>query len=207
MNKLTRRVKSAARAMVPTIRTGDLIPIDDNGFWATRSAPARSLHRTATLFDRIGGKVIVEIGTGIHGAMAGDSMRVWTARTHAKRIVAVDLDSARTAEVDAAVGGHPAVETVIADGIEYLRDFTDPIDLLYLDFWTPDADGTLPGSGRAQSYRDAYAAARERMAQHSLILIDDTDHIHPWKHSFIVPDARLDGYKVIYTGRQTLMQR
>jgi hypothetical protein len=40
----------------------------------------------------MGGRVIVEIGTGIHGPMYGDSMRVWVSRTKAARIIAVDLD-------------------------------------------------------------------------------------------------------------------
>jgi len=40
-----------------------------------------------------------------------------------------------------------------------------------------------------------------------MILIDDTDHISPWKHTLIVPQAMIDGYKLIYIGRQTLLVR
>jgi hypothetical protein len=45
------------------------------------------------------------------------------------------------------------------------------------------------------------------MAPTSLILIDDTDHIDPWKQTLIVPEARRDGFDVIYVGRQTLLKR
>jgi hypothetical protein len=207
MSKLSRRIKSGARALLPTIRSGDLIPIDEHGFWAGRSSPRRSLHRAAAQFDAMGGRVIVEIGTGIHGRMSGDSMRVWVSRTKAARIIAVDLDPARTEEVKATLGDRPNLELVVADGVVFLESFKEPIDLLYLDFWTPDPEGALPGTGRAHAYRDAYAAARERLNKRSMILIDDTDHIHPWKHTYIVPNARQDGFRVIYTGRQTLLVR
>jgi hypothetical protein len=54
----------------------------------------------------MGGLVIVEIGTGIHGPMSGDSMRIWVSRTKAARIIAVDLEPAhRGSEIDA---GRPA---------------------------------------------------------------------------------------------------
>ena len=83
----------------------------------------------------------------------------------------------------------------------------EKIDLLYLDFWTPDPEGSFLGTGRAQAYKAAYQAARDQMNEHSLILIDDTDHVHPWKHTYIIPEARKDGFVVMYTGRQTLLQR
>jgi hypothetical protein len=68
------------------------------------------------------------------------------------------------------------VELAVADGVAFLHSFEEPIDLLYLDFWTPDPDGALSGTGRAHAYRDAYAAARERLNRRSMILIDDTYH-------------------------------
>jgi hypothetical protein len=40
-----------------------------------------------------------------------------------------------------------------------------------------------------------------------MTLIDDTDHTHPWQHTYIVPNARQDGFQVIYTGKQTLLVR
>jgi hypothetical protein len=42
------------------------------------------------------------------------------------------------------------VEPIVADGLKYLADFSSSIDLLYLDFWVPDPDGALPGTGRCR---------------------------------------------------------
>jgi predicted O-methyltransferase YrrM len=184
-----------------------LIPIGSNGFWQPRDAPTPSLTETARLFNQINGQVIIEIGSGIHGRLAGDSVLTWAKRTRAKRIIAVDLDEKQIRLVKQATTKYSHVEAIVAEGIRYLADFSSTIDLLYLDFWTPDPEGALPGSGRAEAYRNAFAAARDKLNRRSLILIDDTDHIHPWKHTLIIPDARNEGFVVRFVGRQTLLTR
>jgi hypothetical protein len=198
-------VSLEARTVLP--RGAGILPVDEEGWWIPRDLPDASLAEAARLFDQIGGATIVEIGSGLHGEFSGNSILAWTTKTNARRIVAVDLDESRIAEVSNAIGSHPAVEYVVADGVEYLHRFAGTIDLLYLDFWTPDKDGAVPGTGRAEAYLDAYHAAREKMGHRAMVLLDDTDHIHPWKHTFIVPAARKDGYRVVYEGRQTLLRR
>ena len=184
-----------------------LIPIASNGFWQPRDAPTPSLRETARLFNQINGQTIIEIGSGIHGRLAGDSVLTWAKKTRAKRIIAIDLDETQIREVKEATSKYPNVEAIVAEGVRYLADFSSTIDLLYLDFWTPDPEGALPGTGRAEAYRNAFAAARDKLSRRSLILIDDTDHIHPWKHTLIVPDARKEGFVVRFVGRQTLLTR
>jgi len=193
------------------VRIGDFIPVDENGFWKGRSSPYRSLKKAAMLFNQMNGKIIIEIGTGLHGKMAGDSILVWSKKTSAKRIVAIDLEQERINEVKRAISKYfnesSNVEAIVGDGIEYLKQFPSKIDLLYLDFWVPDLEDAIPGTGRAEAYREAYNAAKYKMNIHSMVLIDDTDHVHPWKHTLIIPEARKDGYVVLYTGRQTLLKR
>ena len=184
-----------------------LIPIRSNGFWQTRDAPTPSLRETARLFDQIDGQTIIEIGSGIHGRLAGDSILTWVKRTRAKRIITVDLDETQIRQVKEATTKYPQVEAIVAEGVRYLTDFSSAIDLLYLDFWTADPEGALPGTGRSEAYRNAFAAARNKLNRQSLILVDDTDHIHPWKHTLIVPDARKEGFVVRFVGRQTLLTR
>ncbi len=207
MNTVVRKVLRRIRAFFARVRVRDCIVIRKNGFWADRSAPSRSLKKVAGLFNRLRGETIIEIGTGIHGKMAGNSILVWTRRTCARRIIAVDLEEERIDEVKEAAAKYSNLEALVGDGIAFLREFPGRIDLLYLDFWTPDPEGELPGTGRAEAYREVYAAARDKMNEKSMILIDDTDHIHPWKHTYIVPEARKDGFDVVYVGRQTLMLR
>ena len=184
-----------------------LIEIGDNGFWRRRCTPIYSLKRTAALFDEIGGKIIIEIGSGIHGAMSGNSILIWARKTRAEKTIAIDLEEKHIDAVKRATTSYNSVETVLADGIKFLKDFDGMIDLLYLDFWAPDPESTVIGTGRANAYLQAYLNARDKMNSNSLILIDDTDHIHPWKHTLIIPEARKDGFKVIWEGRQTLLMR
>ena len=184
-----------------------LIRIGSNGFWARRDSPSESLEETARMFNEINGRIIVEIGSGVHGKLAGNSVLTWAKKTRAERIITVDLDPKQIDDVKKATSKFKNVEAIVADGLKYLADFSSTIDLLYLDFWVPDPDGALPGTGRAEAYRKAFAAAKTKLASRSLILIDDTDHIHPWKHTLIVPDARQDGFTVMFVGRQTLLVR
>ena len=184
-----------------------LIPIGSNGFWQPRAEPTPSLRETARLFNQINGQTIIEVGSGIHGRLAGDSVLTWATKTRAKRIIAIDLDEKQIRAVKEATTKYPNVEAIVAEGVRYLADFPSTIDLLYLDFWVSDPEGALPGTGRAEAYRNAFAAARDKLSRRSLILIDDTDHIHPWKHTLIVPDARKEGFVVRFVGRQTLLTR
>lgn len=188
--------------------SGGCIPIAPDGFWKYRRNPTKSLNATASLFNELGGETIIEVGTGLHGKGSGNSMLVWTQKTRAKYIVALDLEQERLNEVEKGTTEHSSrVELVLEDGIEYLKRFSKSIDLLYLDFWTPDPEGSIEGTGRAEAYKQAYLAAKDKLSARSLILIDDTDHVHPWKHTLIIPLAREDGYQVIHSGRQTLMKK
>ena len=183
------------------------IPIDNNGFWVNRSVPTPSLEKTAELFNQMRGETIIEIGSGLHGESSGNSILTWTQRTKANRIIAVDTEQKRIDEVINATAQYSNVETVVGDGINYLKDFKSKIDLLYLDFWVGDAEDVFPGTGRAEAYREAYRAAKDKLNGKSLILIDDTDHVDPWKQTHIVYEARTDGFTVLYVGRQTLLMR
>jgi len=69
-----------------------LIRIGSNGFWARRDSPSESLEETARMFNQINGQIIVEIGSGVHGKLAGNSVLTWAKKTRAKRIITVDLD-------------------------------------------------------------------------------------------------------------------
>ena len=133
--------------LVRQLRFFMLIRIGSNGFWQPRALPTRSLRETARLFNQINGQTTIEIGSGIHGRLAGDSILTWARRTRANRIIAVDLDETRIREVKEATSQYPNVEAIIAEGVRYLADFSSTIDLLYLDFWTPDPEGALPGVG------------------------------------------------------------
>lgn len=183
------------------------IEVGDNGFWKKRYLPTVSLHRAAQLFDKRDGKTIIEVGSGIQGEMSGNSVLVWAQHTKAEKIIALDLDAKHIDDVKQATKNYKNVQAFQQDGLVFLEKFSAEIDLLYLDFWVSDAEGDLPGTGRAHAYLEAYLKAKDKLSNQSIILIDDTDHVHPWKHSLTVPEARRDGFKVLWQGRQTLLAK
>ncbi|SRX75394.1 O-methyltransferase [Aequorivita antarctica] len=184
-----------------------IIEIGTNGFWKNRQSPKQSLERTALLFNEIKGETIIEIGTGIQGEMSGNSALVWAKNTAAEKIYCLDLEDKHISEVKEATQAYKNVEALKIDGLKFLKNFKGKIDLLYLDFWVQDKEGDISGTARAESYLKAFLLARKKLNSESMILIDDTDHIDPWKQTLIVPRARKDGFNVIHCGRQTLLKR
>jgi predicted O-methyltransferase YrrM len=184
-----------------------LIELNKNNFWNNRQPPTESLIKTAQLFDKINGKVIIEIGTGIQGEMSGNSALVWANKTNAEYIYCLDLEQKHIDQVNEAVKGKNAVIALKIDGFEFLKNFEGSIDMLYLDFWVEDKPDEVQGTGRAEHYLRAFELAKNKMNKKSIILIDDTDHIDQWKHTYIVPEARKHGYQVLWCGRQTCLFR
>lgn len=106
----------------------------------------------------------------------------------------------------------PTTNIYTRDGIEFLSSFPFEIDLLFLDAWDVD----LPDS--MQKHLDAYNIAKPKLSPTGLILIDDTD-VELTDHGIVfadglagkgklvIPQAIADGYKVIFSGRQTLLSK
>jgi hypothetical protein len=88
----------------------------------------------------------------------------------------------------------------------------DPIDLLFLDAW----DVNLEGS--AERHLEAFKAAEQNLHEQSLVLIDDTDvdlvedilvfaDGVSGKGKLVIPYAVNRGWKVVFSGRQTLLSK
>jgi hypothetical protein len=91
---------------------------------------------------------------------------------------------------------HPMIPK---DGIEFLKEFESKIDVLYLDGWdvgTPEY---------AEKHLEAYLAAKDKLSDSHMILIDDTDFINEQggKDKLLSPQLISEGYLPIFNGRQT----
>tara|TARA_R110002167_G_scaffold15560_11_gene62067 strand:- start:367 stop:939 length:573 start_codon:yes stop_codon:yes gene_type:complete len=163
-----------------------------NSFAKPRKSHLQSVEYVAELFEQLDGKKIVECGSGVHTPDC--SALKWFEKTNATEIHYIDLDPVRIEEVKERIGTHERVHYHIQSCLDVVPKITD-IDLLYMDFWVGR------GADRAKAYYDLYNLAnRPRM-----ILIDDSDHTSPWKHTAMIPVAIADGYTVEYVGRQTLL--
>lgn len=192
---------------------------------SARQRPRQFIEQAIEIFKQRGGRVIVEIGimrqplthpieeSGHACCNDGHSSILW-ARTGAE-LYCVDYDPAcvKTTREEMARHGFAGVTTLRDDGIRFLAGFNRPIDLLYLDAW--DAD--LPDS--AAKHLEAYRTARPSLRCSSIILIDDTDVElvgnelvlngtgQGGKGRLVIPETQLDGYRIVASGRQTLLVR
>jgi FkbM family methyltransferase len=86
------------------------------------------------------------------------------------------------------------------DGIEFLKEFNNKIDFLFLDGWDK---GTHEYS---EKHLEAFLSAKDKLSDIHLILIDDTDFITSLggKDALLTPFLIDLGYIPLINGRQTL---
>jgi hypothetical protein len=86
------------------------------------------------------------------------------------------------------------------DGIEFLRDFQDKIDVLYLDGWD------INTINYKEKHLEAFEVAKDKLSDLHLILIDDTDFtlVGEGKDALLSPHLIEKGYIKLFDGRQTL---
>lgn len=86
------------------------------------------------------------------------------------------------------------------DGIEFLNQFENKIDFLFLDGWDK---GTAQ---YGEKHLEAFIAAQDKLSDVHLILIDDTDFITDsgGKDILLTPHLINLGYIPLFNGRQTL---
>ncbi|GJQ28595.1 MAG: hypothetical protein HBSAPP03_04790 [Phycisphaerae bacterium] len=177
-----------------------------------RGKPRPSILATIDLLKKLGGKTIVEIGCMRQPLTHeldefnpvccndGHSTAFWAMTGLA--VHSVDIDPACCQVAAETCGACPNVSIYCADGIEFLRQFSGVIDLLYLDAW--DA---IEGIPYAEKHLEAFQVARPKLARRSLILIDDTDVAFGGKGRQAIPAIIRDGYDLLFVGRQTLLLR
>jgi len=86
------------------------------------------------------------------------------------------------------------------EGIDYLKNRQEPIDILFLDGW----DKGTPNY--AEKHLEAFESAKHILSKVHLILIDDTDYIthDGGKDKLLSPHLLSLGYIPLFNGRQTL---
>jgi len=86
------------------------------------------------------------------------------------------------------------------DAFEFVENFNQTIDLLYLDAWE------IGSPNCAENYLNFFIKIQNKLAPTHLILINDTDFVHTirGKDHLLTPYLIDNGYKLLFNGRQTL---
>lgn len=189
-----------------------------------RDRPYKTIKKALELFHDRQGCTIVEIGSMRQPLLhdLDDSSQACCNDGHssihwaraAKNFFSVDINPECTAITQQSLQafGYLDAHALTADGLQFLTNFGETIDLLYLDAWDV---GTTEYSER---HLDAYRAAKPWLHEKSIILIDDTDI--EWdgreyvisnglggKGKLLVSEAVSDGFQIVSQGRQVLLAR
>lgn len=175
-----------------------------------RAKPRPYILTAIELLGHLGSRNIVEIGCmrqPMRHALDefdpvccndGHSTMFWAST--GRPLWSVDVDARACEVAERSVSGFPGATVTCGDGIQFLKDFREPIGLLYLDGWD-----VVPGTDYAEQHLSAYRAACARLAETSMILIDDTDLLMGGKGKLVVPAAIRDGFELVLFGRQTML--
>lgn len=139
-------------------------------------------------------------GAGFFTYLAGAYLFHCGGKLHSVDLSPTNCDFART--WTSVFGDAVAVHT--ADSIKFLEKLTGPIDVLYLD----SLDTTEPG--HAEHAERELAAAKPRLHERSLIVVDDTPwHAGAWvgKGARVVPQLVQQGWKILYAGYQVVLAK
>jgi SAM-dependent methyltransferase len=177
-----------------------------------RGKPRPFLDAAVEILALLDAKTIVEIGSArapmthdlrtFRPACCNDGHSTFFWAETGLEVHTVDVDPRATAVVEAACAHLPNVHAWTADGVRFLEDYTETIDLLYLDAWDVSAGGS-----HAERHLAAWQAAAPRMRGTSLILIDDTDIGFGGKGRFCLPAMIREGYEPLVMARQTMLFR
>lgn len=97
----------------------------------------------------------------------------------------------------------PHIEYIVSDSVTFLRDFREPIDLLYLDSMDFIAEED-PNPSQDHALREGQAALHALHCQ-SVVLVDDCARPHGGKGGKVIPFLLGQGWQVIGLQYQVLM--
>lgn len=156
-------------------------------------------------------KTIVETGTARSGInqYVGDGGSTilfsdWAYHHPGTHFYSVDIDQTNIAAAQAAIGENIYSTLVCDDSLNFLKNFPDQIDFLYLDSLDYDfKNPTVSQLHHLEEIKTAY----EKLSDSSVVMIDDCDLLYGGKGKLVI-DYLLDkNWKIIRSGYQVLLSR
>ncbi len=95
------------------------------------------------------------------------------------------------------------VEFVQSDSIEFLRNFTQKIDFLYLDSYDFDINDPIPSQ---QHHLDEIIAVYPCLTTETIIMIDDVGLPYGGKGKLVIDYLIECGWKVVFDGYQVILR-
>ncbi len=156
-------------------------------------------------------KVIVETGTARYGTknLDGDGgstiiFGYWSFLNHA-HMYSVDISAEAVANATTAIAAYKEYVHVIKnDSVEFLRNFSQKIDFLYLDSF--DFDENNPDPSQQHHLREI-EAAYDKLAPKAIVMIDDCKLAHCGKCRLVIDFLLKKGWNVVADEYQIIFMR
>jgi len=118
---------------------------------------------------------IVETGCSTHQGTKSTTLWDKFVNSYGGNVYSVDLDNEAVTLANSVTSDKTLV--TCSDSVEYLKTFTQPIDLLYLDSYDVDFSNPLPS---ANHHLNEFNAVKHLLHKGSIVLIDDTPVSADW---------------------------
>lgn len=119
--------------------------------------------------------IIVETGCSTHQGTKSTTLWDMFVNKFGGNVYSVDLNNVAVVNANKMTSDKTLV--TCSDSVEYLKTFTQPIDLLYLDSYDVDFNNPLPS---AQHHLNEFNAVKHLLHKGSIVLIDDTPISANW---------------------------
>jgi hypothetical protein len=161
--------------------------------------------------ERREAKVLVETGTNRGGKTncLGDGCSTWIfaewASQHGAELYSVDISPANLQCSKSALGAEKEyVQFVESDSVEFLADFGQPIDFLYLDSYDFEVNNPRPSQ---EHHLKEIQAALPWLTDNTVIMIDDCDLPYGGKGALVIEYLVNNGWRIAVKGYQVVLVR
>lgn len=175
-----------------------------------------TFRKTLGLLSERKAKILVETGTariGLRGAKGNGASTIvfatWArennAVLHSVDNSAESIDGAKAEVVRQALG--ECVKWHLKDSLEFLAEFREPVDFLYLDSYDYDKKDTSIQIASQEHHLAEFKAIESRLHENSLVLIDDCKLPNGGKGKLAVEFMLGRGWKVLMSEYQILLAK
>ena len=175
-----------------------------------------TLRSTLELLEERRARTLIETGTARLGLAKtkGDGAStivfgLW-ARQHGAHLHSVDIDAQAISESRRAVDQldlGTAVSFHVSDSVQFLAEFAEPVDFLYLDSYDYDTrDVQIQRASQAHHMKE-FAAVEGRLHGDSVVLIDDCGAPGGGKGKLVIEHMLANGWQTVKDSYQVLLTR
>ena len=176
----------------------------------------KTFRRAIELLDERGATCLIETGVARYGLRNSKSDGASTAvfglwaNTNNASLYSVDISPESIAGAREAVeelGLMEQVKLVTGDSVQFLENFADPVDFLYMDSYDYDKHDQSVQIASQEHHLKEFKAIEEQLGSDSVVLIDDCDLSGGGKGKTVIEYMTRKGWQVDTSAYQILLTK